>query len=88
MQRVHSSAAARFDPINRENRWKYTSSVKVGDEVKGGAILGIAMETETFEHRVMLHPDIAGDGHLGGRTGEYTVDETIARLKVGKEKGT
>ena len=49
-----------FEPINREKRWKYTSSVKVDDEVKGGAILGIAMETETFEHRVMLHPDIAG----------------------------
>ncbi len=48
-----------FDPISREKKWKYTSKVKVGDEVKGGAILGIAMETETFEHRVMLHPDDA-----------------------------
>jgi V/A-type H+-transporting ATPase subunit A len=75
-----------FEPINREKRWKYTSSVKVDDEVKGGAIVGIAMETETFEHRVMLHPDIAGTVTWVAEPGEYTVDEPIARVKVGKEE--
>jgi V/A-type H+-transporting ATPase subunit A len=75
-----------FEPINREKRWKYTPSVKVDDEVKGGAIMGIAMETETFEHRVMLHPDIAGTVTWVAEPGEYTVDEPIARVKVGKEE--
>ena len=75
-----------FEPINREKRWKYTSSVKVDDEVKGGAIMGIAMETETFEHRVMLHPDIAGTVTWVAEPGEYTVDEPIARVKVGKQE--
>ena len=77
---------ARFDPISREKRWKYTSSVKVGDEVKGGAVLGIAMETETFEHRVMVHPDDAGTITWVAADGEYTVTEPIARLKIGKEE--
>ncbi|MDQ3003932.1 MAG: V-type ATP synthase subunit A [Chloroflexota bacterium] len=77
---------ARFDPISREKRWKYISKVKVGDEVKGGAILGIAMETETFEHRVMVHPDDAGTITWVAADGEYTVTEPIARLKVGKEE--
>ena len=77
---------ARFDPINREKRWKYTSKVKVGDEVKGGAILGIAMETETFEHRVMLHPDDSGTITWVAPDGEYTVTEPIARLKTRKEE--
>jgi V/A-type H+/Na+-transporting ATPase subunit A len=75
-----------FDPVNREKRWPYTSKVKVGDEVKGGAILGIAMETETFEHRVMLHPDDAGTITWVASDGEYTVTEPIARLKTGKEE--
>jgi V/A-type H+-transporting ATPase subunit A len=75
-----------FEPINREKRWKYTPSVKVDDEVRGGAIMGIAMETETFEHRVMLHPDIAGTVTWVAEAGEYTVDEPIARVKVGKEE--
>src|SRR6187431_2392599 len=51
---------ARFDPISREKKWKYESTVKVGDEVKGGMTLGVAMETETFEHRVLIHPDDKG----------------------------
>jgi V/A-type H+-transporting ATPase subunit A len=80
------SRGARFDPISREKRWKYTSKVKVGDEVKGGAILGIAMETETFEHRVMVHPDDAGTITWVAADGEYTVTEPIARLKTGKQE--
>jgi V/A-type H+-transporting ATPase subunit A len=77
---------ARFDPISREKRWKYTSKVNVGDEVKGGMILGVAMETDTFEHRVMVHPDDAGTITWVASPGEYTVTEPIARLKVGKEE--
>jgi V/A-type H+/Na+-transporting ATPase subunit A len=77
---------ARFDPISREKRWKYTPKVKVGDEVKGGAIVGIAMETETFEHRVMLHPDLSGTVTWVAGDGEYTVTEPIARVKAGKEE--
>jgi len=77
---------ARFDPISREKRWKYTSKVKVGDEVKGGTILGIAMETETFEHRVMVHPDDAGTITWVAADGEYTVTEPIAKLKSGKQE--
>jgi V/A-type H+/Na+-transporting ATPase subunit A len=80
------SRGARFDPISREKKWKYTSKVKVGDEVKGGAILGIAMETETFEHRVMVHPDDAGTITWVASDGEYTVTEPIAKLKVGKQE--
>ena len=77
---------ARFDPISREKRWKYTSKVKVGDEVKGGTILGIAMETETFEHCVMVHPDDAGTITWVAADGEYTVTEPIAKLKSGKQE--
>src|SRR5512145_1458726 len=35
---------ARFDSISREKKWKYTPKAKVGDEIKGGMILGTAME--------------------------------------------
>src|SRR5512141_391032 len=55
-----SGRGMRLDPLYRKDRWRYTPSAKVGDEIKGGAILGIAMETDTFEHRVMLPPDMSG----------------------------
>jgi V/A-type H+/Na+-transporting ATPase subunit A len=80
------SRGASFDSISREKRWKYESRVKVGDEVKGGMILGVAMETETFEHRVMLHPDDKGTITWVAEPGEYTVTEPIARLKMGREE--
>jgi V/A-type H+-transporting ATPase subunit A len=80
------SRGASFDSISREKRWKYESKVKVGDEVKGGMILGIAMETETFEHRVMVHPDDKGTITWVAEPGEYTVTEPIARLKMGREE--
>jgi len=82
------SRGARFDPINREKKWKYTPKVKVGDEVKGGAILGVAMETDTFEHRVMLNPDDSGTITWVAGAGEYTVNDPIAKLKMGKEEKT
>ena len=80
------SRGARFDPIDRQKKWKYTPRAKVGDEVKGGAILGIAMETDTFEHRVMVPPDDAGTITWVAAEGEYTVEEPIARIKMGKQE--
>lgn len=79
---------ARFDSISREKKWKYTPKVKVGDEVKGGDILGVAMETDTFEHRVMLNPDDSGTITWVAAAGEYTVTDPIAKLKMGKEEKT
>jgi V/A-type H+-transporting ATPase subunit A len=80
------SRGVSFDSISREKKWKYEPRVKVGDEVKGGQILGIAMETETFEHRVMVHPDDHGTITWVAESGEYTVTEPIARLKMGREE--
>lgn len=79
---------ARFDPISREKKWKYTPKVKVGDVVKGGDVLGVAMETDTFEHRVMVNPDDSGTITWVVAAGEYNVNEPIAKLKMGKEEKT
>ncbi len=76
----------RLDPLYRKDRWKFTPSAKVGDEVTGGAIIGIVMETETFEHRIMIPPDLSGTLSWVAPAGEYTIEEPIARLKVGKEE--
>ncbi len=79
---------ARFDSISREKKWKFTPKVKVGDQVKGGSILGVAMETESFEHRVMLNPDDSGTIAWIAPAGDYTVMEPIAKLKTGREEKT
>ncbi len=78
----------RLDPLYRKDRWRYTPSIKVGDEVSGGTILGVAMETDTFEHRVMVPPDVSGTITLVAAAGEYTIEDTIARIRLanGEEK--
>lgn len=79
---------ARFDSISREKKWKYIPKVKIGDVVKGGAVLGVAMETDTFEHRIMLSPDDSGTITWVAPPGDYTVVDPIARLRMGKEEKT
>jgi len=79
---------AHFDSISREKKWKYSPKVKVGDVVKGGVILGVAMETDTFEHRVMLNPDDSGTITWVAPAGDYTVTDPIIKLKKGKEEKT
>jgi V/A-type H+-transporting ATPase subunit A len=78
----------RLDPLYRKDRWRYTPKVQVGDEVKGGSILGVAMETDTFEHRVMLPPDMSGTVTWTASAGEYTIEEPIAKIKMGGEEKT
>lgn len=77
---------ARFDSISREKKWKFTPKVKAGDEVKGGAVLGSVMETDTFEHRIMLSPDDSGTVSWVAASGEYTVTDVIAKVKMGREE--
>jgi len=79
---------ARFDSISREKKWKFTPKVKVGDEIKGGMVLGIVMETETFEHRIMVHPDDHGSITWVATEGEYTISDPIAKFKMGREEKT
>ncbi len=76
----------RLDPLYRKDRWRFTPRCKEGDSVIGGQIFGIVMETETFEHRIMVPPDLSGTLTWVAEEGEYTIDEPIARLKVGKEE--
>jgi V/A-type H+-transporting ATPase subunit A len=58
----------------------------VGDVVKGGAIIAIVMETDTFEHRIMIPPDLSGTLSWIAPSGEYTLEDVVAKLKIGNEE--
>ena len=78
----------RLDPLYRKDRWKFTPKIKEGDEVRGGAVIGTVMETETFEHRIMVPPDQSGTVTWVAEEGEYTIEEPIAKIKMGKQEKT
>lgn len=73
-----------LDPLYRKDRWAFTPTVKVGDVVTGGTIIGTVPETEGFEHRVMVPPDVSGTITWVAEPMQYTIDETIAKIRTAK----
>ena len=45
--------------LSREATWAFTPSLKVGDEVKGGSILGTVPEF-SFTHKILVPPNVTG----------------------------
>ena len=76
-----------FDAIDHTKLWHFKPTVKVGDAVKGGTILGLVQETNMIEHRVMVSPTIT-EGVIASivQEGGYTVEQTIAT--IAREDGT
>lgn len=48
------------DGINRETKWDFKATAKVGDAVVGGDIIGEVQETSLILHKVMVPPSISG----------------------------
>jgi len=66
------------DSISFDKKWEFTPSVKKGDEITGGSVLGSVQETPLIEHRILVPPtkpmtkvrDVA-------KSGSYKIDETV-----------
>jgi len=67
-------------PLYRKQAWGFSPSVKVGQPVHGGVILGVIQETQLVEHRVMVPHGAAGDLTWIAPEGEYTLEDEIARV--------
>jgi V/A-type H+-transporting ATPase subunit A len=67
--------------LERSKKWKFRPSVKKGDDLKGGAIIGEAPEGNIV-HKVMLPPEVGGKVKSISE-GDFTVDEAIGELDTG-----
>jgi len=76
---------ARTDALDREKKWHFTPSVKVGDEVNEGDIIGSVPETGLIEHRIMIPIGVRGK-ILSISEGDFTVIEAIGMLEHEGEK--
>ena len=72
----------RLTPLYRGDQWCFTPTIKTGTEVTGGEILGTVPETKTIEHRIMVPPGIQGVVTWVANEAEYTIDETITRVRT------
>lgn len=67
--------------LNREKKWDFVPTVKVGDEVSGGNIVGTVQETTVVSHKIMVPPSIKGKV-IEILSGEHTVDEIICKIET------
>lgn len=65
--------------LDHEKKWKFTPTVKVGDEVFEGDILGEVPESATITHKVMVPPGISGKVE-NIESGEFNIEEPIAKI--------
>ena len=71
---------AKVFSLPRDKKWPFSPKVRVGDRVSEGDIIGTVPETHLVEHRIMVPVGMKGvvkEIHKG----EYTVEETVARLE-------
>ncbi|MCQ2547685.1 MAG: V-type ATP synthase subunit A [Clostridia bacterium] len=71
--------------LNREKKWAFVPTVKVGDEVESGDIIGTVQETVVVEQKIMVPNGVKGTVE-SIEEGEFTVEEVVCKVK--KEDGT
>jgi V/A-type H+-transporting ATPase subunit A len=68
--------------LNREKKWRFKpASLKSGQEVSPGTVLGTVQETEGVEHRILVPPQTSGSLKSLAGPGDYTVTEPIGAVQ-------
>ncbi len=65
--------------LKRDRKWKFEPTVKVGDKVSEGDIIGTVQETVVVTQKIMVPYGISGTVK-DIKTGEFTVEETVCVL--------
>ena len=65
--------------LDREKKWDFTATVKAGDKVVGGDIIGTVQETNSILHKIMIPPKMSGTIE-SIPSGSYTVLDKIGVL--------
>jgi len=67
--------------LNKEKKWEFNPTVKVGDKVEPGDIIGEVPETGIITSRILIPLGVEGEIVELVKKGEYTVNETICKVK-------
>ena len=72
------------DGLDLTKEWEFVPTVKVGDELSAGHVIGTVQETETIEHRVMVPPGKEGVVKTI-ESGSFNITQTVCKLEDGSE---
>ncbi len=68
--------------LDREKKWHFVPSVKEGDSISGGMVLGTVQETENLLHKILIAPNDRGTLESIVPEGDYTVEDVVAVLRT------
>jgi V/A-type H+-transporting ATPase subunit A len=66
--------------LDRSKKWTFLPSIKKGDRVAGGDVLGTVQEYH-ITHKIMVPPDVPESVVSGIEAGDYTVQEPVCHLE-------
>ncbi|MBY8999934.1 MAG: V-type ATP synthase subunit A [Candidatus Heimdallarchaeota archaeon] len=66
--------------LDHKKIWDFEPSVKVGEKVVGGDILGEIPETPTVDFKLLVPPNVTGKLEFLAKRGDYTIDDTSATV--------
>lgn len=69
--------------LNRETVWHFTPTVKPGDKVVAGDILGTVQETDIVLHKIMVPPAVNGTVDSIAE-GDYKITDKVGVIKTDK----
>jgi V/A-type H+-transporting ATPase subunit A len=67
--------------LKRDVIWKFTPSVKVGDKVIGGDVIGTVPETDVVLHKIMVPNGVSGTVKSIGE-GEFHITDTVCTIET------
>ena len=69
--------------LNREKVWTFVPTVKEGDEVEAGDVIGTVQETAVGLHKIMVPYGVSGKVK-SIKGGDFTVDSTVCVVETAK----
>ncbi len=67
--------------LDREKKWEFIPTAKVGEKVVAGDVLGVVQETSIVEHKILVPNGVEGE-ILSIEKGEFTIEETVATIRT------
>ena len=75
------SRGLNISSIDTEKKWKYTPIARIGDKIRKGSFIGEVKETASIVNKIMYPNDKEVEIIEIVKEGEYTVNDTIAKVK-------
>lgn len=75
----HLARGIEIPSLNREIVWAFSASVKPGQTVSGGDVLGTVRETPIVEHKILVPPGLSGT-IKSIASGDYKLEDSIGKL--------